>query len=342
MKTVSNASKIGLQLAVILMLVVALLPQASATAAPLAAASPLTPKAAITDTTPTFTWTMEPGATAYQFQVWRSSVLEYTKAVTSAACSGSTCSNTPVNVLTYERFVWRVRAKIGGVWQGWSAFKAFRVEHGGFENGFGAVATGWTIFNGPWSVGSGMYSSEGDSGNWSSVYRADETYATLTYEVRMRRSACPGCSSPSAILFRGQPDPAGGSFTWNRALTFSYTNSGQFYIGVWGSPAFYYLVYWTPSSAIVPNGFNKLKVTANGDYMEFYINGIKVADGTFEAFSSGFVGIQFNDDLGRLDVDYANLDVTAPAADASTASDSSVIHFDGPAENQSGSPLQSP
>jgi hypothetical protein len=87
------------------------------------------PRGNIADRTPTFTWTKVSGATSYRFQLKRGSTTVYTKTVASSACGSSTCSNTPTTTLGYNKYKWRVRAKVGGVWGPWSSYKTFTVIH---------------------------------------------------------------------------------------------------------------------------------------------------------------------------------------------------------------------
>jgi hypothetical protein len=51
----------------------------------------------------------------------------YTKTVPASVCAAA-CTNTPTNVLADGVYKWRVRAKIGGLWKAWSAFKNFTVQ----------------------------------------------------------------------------------------------------------------------------------------------------------------------------------------------------------------------
>jgi len=91
---------------------------------------PKSPSGAITDTTPTFTWTKVSGATQYQFVVYKGTALKYTKTVASGACGAkaTNCSNTPTTVLSLGAHTWKVRAFVGGAWRAYSAAKAFSVS----------------------------------------------------------------------------------------------------------------------------------------------------------------------------------------------------------------------
>ncbi|MCJ7722942.1 MAG: hypothetical protein MUP03_02300, partial [Anaerolineales bacterium] len=70
------------------------------------------------------------------------------------------------------------------------------------------------------------------------------------------------------------------------------------------------LKYWTLHGAINCDGWNILKVTANGSDITFWINGTLVWEGTNPDLSSGRVGIgMFRDNAtgNRLRVDWAKL-----------------------------------
>ncbi|WP_041439928.1 hypothetical protein [Syntrophobacter fumaroxidans] len=89
--------------------------------------SPLSPAGTITDTTPTYKWTREAGATQYRYQLMKGTTTVYTRTVGSGACGASTCSNTPATVLGFATYKWRVRAMVNNVWKPYSAFKTFTV-----------------------------------------------------------------------------------------------------------------------------------------------------------------------------------------------------------------------
>lgn len=90
--------------------------------------SPLSPAGTITDTTPTYKWTREAGATQYRYQLMKGTTTVYTRTVGSGACGASTCSNTPATVLGFATYKWRVRAMVSDIWKPYSAFKTFTVE----------------------------------------------------------------------------------------------------------------------------------------------------------------------------------------------------------------------
>jgi len=90
--------------------------------------TPKTPSGDITDTTPKYVWMVVTGATNYQIQLRVGTTLIYNKYTTSGVCGTSTCSKTPATILSYDDYKWRARAKVGGIWGAWSAYKTFTVK----------------------------------------------------------------------------------------------------------------------------------------------------------------------------------------------------------------------
>lgn len=86
------------------------------------------PTGITTDKTPTYQWTKITAATNYQYQLYQGSTWVYTKTVASGACGTTNCSNTPLTSLPYAAYKWRVRAKVGGVWQAFSGFRNFTIQ----------------------------------------------------------------------------------------------------------------------------------------------------------------------------------------------------------------------
>jgi hypothetical protein len=189
----------------------------------------------------------------------------------------------------------------------------------GFNSQFTSNAAGWTPVKGAWSISSaGQYHTPGISGMFNST-RYKENYPTLTYTVRLKSTSCSNCGN--YLYFRGVPGPVNSDGRWNNGYVFEYSNNGYFTIGKQVNGSWVTLQNWTYSSAI-SSTWNTLKVTAKGNFMQFFINNVRVAYGNFPGYSTGQVGIGFLRDyslLGHLYVDYATLTTTAPASAVSTA-----------------------
>jgi len=92
------------------------------------APTPKTPSGNISDRIPNYTWTKVAGANKYQIQLRQGTTLIYNKYPSYRICGTSTCSKTHTTVLGYGDYKWRIRAKVGGVWGNWSAYKTFTVK----------------------------------------------------------------------------------------------------------------------------------------------------------------------------------------------------------------------
>jgi subtilisin family serine protease len=275
----------------------------------------LAPNGTITNTTPTYTWTMLPGAAQYQYMLYKGAALIYTQNVGTGICGATICASTPASTLGIGAYTWKIRALIGGIWKAFSAPKAFTLAPvAGFNSQFTSDAAGWTPQNGVWSVAGGSYKSSGLSSVFVSSAHANN-YPTFTYEVRLMRTGCTGCAN--TIYFRGSPAPLGSDKDWHNGYEFGVSSSGFYYIGYYQNGVWNNITSWTTSALITAN-WNTLKVTANGTYMQFFINGTRVAFGNFSALSTGQVGVGYNRDASStgnlLSIDYASLTLTAPAS----------------------------
>jgi serine protease len=185
----------------------------------------------------------------------------------------------------------------------------------GFTSQFTKNAAGWKPLNGSWSItANGFYHTPGLANKYVSSMRTNN-YPTLTYTVRMGRTGCSTCVN--MIYFRGAPGTLTSLGVWNNGYGFGYSNSGYFIIWKQSGGATTRLVDWTASPAITGT-WNTLKVTANGTFLQFFINNTLVASGPDSSFSTGKVGIGFRRDASagnHFYVDWATLKTTAPAGD---------------------------
>jgi len=276
------------------------------------------PAGTITDRTPTFKWNKVSGATQYRFQVYRGTTLLYTKTVPASACGTTQCANTPPTILQYAAHKWRAQAAVGGVWKPYSAYKNFTVSAPatGFNSTFNGSAAGWSSVRGAWNVYvSKYYRSIGLADKGASAKHTG-TYGNFTYEARMKRSGvCTSCSN--RLIIRGNPNRLDSTYWWEPSYVFQYTNTGSFSVYEMSSTGVATaLKPWTSSSAIVKNGWNNLKVIANGNLLKFYINNVLVWSGSDPTLKTGTVGLGFfrYSDAGQLLVDWAKLAVGAPDA----------------------------
>ncbi|MDD2922084.1 MAG: hypothetical protein PHQ36_07335 [Anaerolineales bacterium] len=168
-------------------------------------------------------------------------------------------------------------------------------------------------------MSSNYYRTPGVASRFASTKHAN-AYSTLTYQARMRRTGCTGCSN--YLIIRGVPTPLEATYkTWYRGIRFQYTSNG--YYSIWKDYGSTYsaIKSWTATSSIVQNGWNTLKVTANGSAMKFYINNVLVWSGSVSANASGQVGIGMYRDStstgNQLLVNWAGLSTTAATINGS-------------------------
>jgi len=277
---------------------------------------PVSPSGTITDPTPTYKWNRVPGATKYNIVVYEGTTSIYGGVFTSGICNATTCSVTPSNVLTAGNYKWRVRAYIGSSWKSFSAWKTFTDNPPeSFNSSFNGSAAGWSAVKGSWGLYSGMYYRSLGLANRFATAKHTGTYENFTYEARIKRSgACTGCANN--LIIRGNPGSlAVNYYAWRPSYYFEYTNNG--YFSVWemsngGTETS--LKNWTTTGAIVKNGWNNLKVIANGNSLKFYINNVLVWSGSDSTLANGTVGLGFYRDTntGTYLADWAKLTIGAP------------------------------
>ncbi len=184
---------------------------------------------------------------------------------------------------------------------------------GGFVSDFTSDAGGWNVQSGTWSLGTGWYNATGASSSYASVSH-DTDYGTLDYRVRMKREV--ESDTVNSIAIRGVPLPLDVDNRWDQGYDFGYVNAGQFrVIKYTGAGSYVWLQNWTVSNVIIQNDWNELRVTANGQNLEFYINNTLVWQGTDPTFSTGKVGVGMYavSATDTLHVDWATLGTTVGA-----------------------------
>ncbi len=308
----------------------------------------VSPRGATADRTPTFKWMKYTGATKYHFLVYRGLTLVYGKVVTSGACGTTYCTNTPTTLLNLNTiYRWRIRAYVGGAWKSFGPSEYFAVTSTtGFNSSFTGSKAGWYPVYGPWSIYNGVsYRTTGAANYWSSA-KHTMLYGNFTYEARMKRGGTEKNWSNTLIL-RGKPFTLNSIKAWKSSYIFNYVNNGQF--SVWrenadGSET--PVKAWTTTSAVVPDGWNTLKVVVNGMSMRFYINGTLVWSGRDFAFRAGQVGLAMyrgaTSTGDYLNVDWAKLSVgTTSTLDELSLEEPFEMEFPG-VEMPGGDSTQSP
>jgi hypothetical protein len=278
-------------------------------------AMPIYPRGKKTDRTPTYRFTKANGATRYQIQLREGIPIIYNVTVLSGKCGVSDCKTTPKQKLSNGVYRWRVREKVGGVWQSWSAFKRVEIISSEFNHNFNNSHPGWKTVTGAWShINSKFYRGTTATDSWGTLQYKDK-YKNGTFVVRMKRLGCSSCSS--GIFVRGIPTPLAPFNRWDQGYLFNYTNNGNFSIWRMEGSSETALVGWTASPAIRKGKWNVLKVVFSGNTMKFYINGTLVANVSDSLYKRAFLGIGFYRDIdstgNRLLID--NVKLTGGFAD---------------------------
>ena len=178
----------------------------------------------------------------------------------------------------------------------------------GFNSQFNGSTAGWSSAKGVWKNVLGAYYRSAGIANKFASAKHTGTYGNFTYQVKMKRTGDAGYAN--MIIIRGKASAFDSVNGWVPSYLFLYTDNGDFSVWEVNKADFPTpLKIWTQSSAIVKNGWNTLKVTANGQSLKFYINKQLVWTGSDVTLKSGEVGFGFyrDSDPGRLDVDFATL-----------------------------------
>lgn len=175
-----------------------------------------------------------------------------------------------------------------------------------FSSSFNGSMAGWYAVTGPWAIASGtLLRSSGLANNSASVAHSNQ-YGDIIFEVRMKRTgSCLTCSN--RLIVRGNPNSLVAN-KWKPAYYFQYANNGTFSVYEYtSSGAELVKKPWSASAAILPSGWNILKVVASGNSLKFYINGSLVWAGADDSLVVGQLGIGFyrNAASGPLNVDWA-------------------------------------
>lgn len=209
-----------------------------------------------------------------------------------------------------------------------------------FNSTFNGSSAGWSAVSGAWSIyKAAQYRSAGLADSFASAKHGG-IYGDLVYEVRMMRTGtCSVVKCANHITIRGTPTPLDSAKRWNKEYKFAYSNDGCYSVWLVNGTTIDALKEWTSSTAIVKNGWNKLKVVAVGSNFKFYINGRLVWAGSDSTLRTGLVGLGFYREAGSgvLYVDWAKLTTTA-TADSMNLNRLVEEGFHLPGGNDTGSP----
>ena len=252
---------------------------------------------------PIFTWVEMPGVTRFQIQVYTNKgELSHSQDVTAFSCASSRCSVESSKTFTSGKYNWRIRAQIGSTWYAYSAARNF-VLTPDITSDFSSYTKDWKPFGGgTWTLSGGYYWTNGATGKMTSA-RSNYEYNNFEFEATVRREASPENSSFPAnyIALRMGTGKKSPRDTWYPGYLLGYTNAGNF--SVWrmnanGSATA--IQPWTDSPSVIPNGWNKLGVIADGADLYFFINDDLVYILSDSTFSKGFAGFEaYKSDAGQ-------------------------------------------
>ncbi len=281
-------------------------------------AIPKAPAGIITDTTPTYRWTVVAGSPQYEYELYKkvgsSYIYIYTKMV-SGTCGATICTNTPTTILSLANYRWRIRYWLGGATQPWSSvpWKYFQIvpPPTDFHSDFSGTYNGWKKNPGAiWNMKSTELYTTGKDEAWSSMYRSTSpAYANFDYEIKVRRDT----PDVNCLVAR-----MGSSFTSNNlgypGYLFCYENGGQYFVVYINSVGgVEYLQPWTTTPYIKASDWNRLRLVTIGPNFYFFINGKAVLaippDSNRSLGSVGFSMYRTIDGFTEFDVDYAYLNV---------------------------------
>ncbi len=256
---------------------------------------------------PTYSWSKMGTTASYKLRV--KDVATGTYPINGVTISSSYC-NVTTNRCSYpsstalianKGYQWQVAAG-NGIYTSLMAFKILP----GINSQFNGSSTGWVNRPGAtWVNNSVSYYTNGLN-NLISSASYNKNFGNFTYQARMKRVG--NSINSSGLVVRGLP-VFGSDNDWNTSYQFLYSQDGYFSVWKGLSGSWTTLKGWTTSAAIVDNGWNVLKVTADGSQFRFYINNSLVWSGTDSALTTGQVGILM--DRGtvaeKLEVDWATL-----------------------------------
>jgi pectate lyase len=210
-----------------------------------------------------------------------------------------------------------VRTQADGTWWDWTDAQFFRLlEDPSFVSDFNSNMDGWSKVRGNWWIAAGrVLKTPGIPNALASIYYQDANFANLRYQVKMKRAAA-GCTTcATGIIIRGGILPLGADELWNQGYLFVYSNAGRVGVYKFDGGVLYALLGWTDSAAVVPNGWNTLRVDAIGAGLEFYVNNTMVYCGTDTTYAVGKIGIAMYNDASpdnALFVDWAGASYRSP------------------------------
>ena len=189
----------------------------------------------------------------------------------------------------------------------------YTYEPPGFDHDFGTDRDGlegWD-FNGTWTQTTSQLQTDGETDVWSSAWYTLREYSNFEYTVRMQADDRP--DRAQYIVIRAGEQFTSDQRSWYPGYIFGYDHPANNY-SIWrrntdGTETA--LANRTATAAIV-EGWNTLKVRADNNRFDFYINDTLVETVFDGDFTVGKVGFTMWSDEGRFSVSRATLTVIEP------------------------------
>ncbi|HOZ37803.1 MAG TPA: M12 family metallo-peptidase [Anaerolineaceae bacterium] len=250
----------------------------------------ISPKGNIKVLTPTYRWYVFPGATKYQLQLLKeSNIFVYSKEVSTSACSSTICTYKSPSALPLGTYTFRVRPFVNGAWAKYSDWKEFT---NGMFSDFSTQSYNWSSVTGVWGLSANSYSSTGVPDKWASaVYKSN--YSNFTLTTRFLRTPIRNSGYANIVYFRGNPTTLDSMSAWKNSYAIGLAQNGAFWIGKYVNGTFTFLTGdWIWTDRIV-DGWNNIKVIAEGGFIDLYINGYYMGWVYDTTFTWGKIGVGF-------------------------------------------------
>lgn len=253
----------------------------------------ISPKGNVKVLTPTYSWNVFSGATKYHLQLLKESkIFVYSKEISKSACTSTICYYKSPSALPLGTFTFRVRPFVNGAWGTYSDWKEFT---NGMFSDFSTQSYNWSNVAGVWSLSGSSYSSTGVSNKWASaVYKSN--YSNFTLTARFIRTPIRNSSYANIVYFRGSPTTLDTESAWKNTYALGLAQTGAFWIGKYVNGTFTFLTGdWIYSDAIV-DGWNNIKLIADGNTFYLYINDTYIGWLSDTSFTWGKIGVGFYKD----------------------------------------------
>jgi len=260
--------------------------------------TPHLPKDSVVYTkTPTFYFTEVTGATRYRVEVKNgySGLVLYTFGG-AANCSFGYCSLTPDQKLKptalkflQGKYQWRVRAKVGGFWEGFSDYATFTVISSGFNDTFNSGAGKWVNVTGKWTRVDPGYLKTGGVPGIEAAAIHKQYFLDFDYSVTMKRKLTD--ATHGVVVWGNASSTSPQNGRWQDGVYFFIRSNQQYAVYQMKDGVLSTLKGYTVSSSIVPFGWNTLRVVADSPNLYLFINGTSVGFVTPTIENEGFVGI---------------------------------------------------